>query len=296
MGFVVALILVQPHAHRVNTKPVNVAPLSTLKSNLCKCVFLDVGSNIGVHVHKLYEPGAYKPSPYTGVFERNFDRNECPQRDNVCSVTFEANMAHNFRQELLARHNQERGRNAWAIHTAVGPPTGWLRFAMGDTTKNEAWGFGLHSPVGTGAQSDVYSISLSEFVLQFLREEQHVLMKMDIEGSEYLVLEDMIKTGAIALIDEVTAEFHPNTLTKETFDRQKSSLEKMWRNRIQRNGCAVEFIDDESNLHDQIPLEVDIDLLACGSRKTYGHAFLLLCAVNALVIFFAVTHSSWTKR
>lgn len=254
----ILLGIVPAAARHIITKPANVPPLSNLQRAVCKCVFLDVGSNIGVHVRKLYNPGAYEPSPYTRVFEANFDRNECPRREDVCSVTFEANFGHRFRQELLARHNQEKGRNAWAMHTAVGPPTGWQTFASGDTTRNQGWGFGKNSPEGNGARSEIYAISLSEFVLRFLRKEQHVLMKMDIEGSEYLVLEDMATTGALGRIDMLTAEFHPNTLTRQEFERRKSSIEKKWADKLAALGGAVQYIDDESNLHDGVALEIDI--------------------------------------
>lgn len=252
------LIIFQAAAHRVLVEPRSVAPLSTLRSAMCECIFLDVGSNVGVHVHKLYEPAAYAASPYTNIFASNFD-SRCASRNEVCSVTFEANTAHSFRQEMLARHNQEKGRRAWAIHAAVGPPTGWLTFSDANTLENEGWGFGRNSE--SGPKADVYAISLSEFVLRFLRKDQHVLVKMDIEGSEYAVLEDLVKTGAIWYIDSLTAEFHRDTMSETTFWLARSFIENRWKRKLAKYGCAVRFVDDESDLHDGVPLEINVKLL-----------------------------------
>ena len=36
----------------------------------------------------------------------------------------------------------------------------------------------------------------------------HLVLKMDIEGAEYAVLERMIETGTLALVDELMIEFH----------------------------------------------------------------------------------------
>ena len=123
---------------------------------------------------------------------------------------------------MLARHNQARGRRAWALNAAVGPPNGWLTFSNGGSKTGESspgghegWGFRRTELERNNFEgqawdaTDVYATSLSEFMKHFLRKDQHVLMKMDIEGSEFTVLEDMLATGALGLIDALSAEFHP---------------------------------------------------------------------------------------
>ena len=55
------------------------------------------------------------------------------------------------------------------------------------------------------------------------------------------------------------AEFHPNTMTRQVFERQRSSIEKRWADKIAALGCTVQYIDDESNLHDGVALEIDMN-------------------------------------
>ena len=215
-------------------------PLSAIAD--CKCVFLDVGSNLGVHVRKLYDPNLYERSPYTAVFEDEFD-DKC-ERKNVCSVAFEPNPRHHFRQQLLARHNTKRGRRTWTFPNAVGPPTGWLSFGVGKSEQHEDWAFGLDA---SGQRVDVFSISLSDFVARFLKPEQHIVMKMDIEGAEHTVLEDMMERHTLERIDTLTIEFHKAKGVKYGL--------RFWKAYMNSRSQRLLLLDDETNLHDGVPLE-----------------------------------------
>ena len=55
----------------------------------------------------------------------------------------------------------------------------------------------------------VQAIDLSSWMLKNFSEKDNIILKMDIEGSEYDVLEKMIKDGSIYLINELWIEFHP---------------------------------------------------------------------------------------
>jgi len=52
------------------------------------------------------------------------------------------------------------------------------------------------------------SFDFSRWVQQVIKDDDKVIMKMDIEGSEYYVLPKMIKDGSINLIDKLIIEFH----------------------------------------------------------------------------------------
>lgn len=54
----------------------------------------------------------------------------------------------------------------------------------------------------------VPSTDLSKFVLEKTDENDYVVLKLDIEGAEYLVLDKMIKEGSIHRIKELYCEFH----------------------------------------------------------------------------------------
>ena len=54
----------------------------------------------------------------------------------------------------------------------------------------------------------VKAISLSELIKEKASDYDQIIIKMDIESSEYAVLEDLIKTNAAKHIDFMFIEFH----------------------------------------------------------------------------------------
>lgn len=54
----------------------------------------------------------------------------------------------------------------------------------------------------------VNSIDFSKWLLENFKNDDFIILKMDIEGAEYEVLERMIATNAINLIDELWIEWH----------------------------------------------------------------------------------------
>lgn len=77
-------------------------------------------------------------------------------------------------------------------------------------------------------EEEVKCIDFSEFLLTTFSKTDNVYVKLDIEGSEYSVLNKLINTGAIDLVKEVTIEWH-NHLLNTPYDQQ--FLEKELRNR-----------------------------------------------------------------
>ena len=68
--------------------------------NYCYHVYLDVGSNIGVQIRKLFEPEKYPNAPVNAIFNSNFGKVEerrkiyGEQGNVVCAVGFEPNSHH----------------------------------------------------------------------------------------------------------------------------------------------------------------------------------------------------------
>jgi FkbM family methyltransferase len=54
----------------------------------------------------------------------------------------------------------------------------------------------------------VKTVDMSRFVMENVAKDDYVVMKCDIEGKEYDVLERMCETGAIEYIDELFCEWH----------------------------------------------------------------------------------------
>lgn len=70
----------------------------------------------------------------------------------------------------------------------------------------------------------VECFDFSEWLAQY--EEDYVVVKMDIEGAEFLVLDKMIKDGTIQIADKLLVEFHPNKVKEYTTD-DKNRLIKL---------------------------------------------------------------------
>ena len=72
--------------------------------------------------------------------------------------------------------------------------------------------------------SEVECINLSEFILNNFSKEDFIVVKLDIEGSEYDVLESLIETEAIFYINDLYVEFHSRFFTnsEEILDRENS--------------------------------------------------------------------------
>ena len=74
----------------------------------------------------------------------------------------------------------------------------------------------------------VESVDFSEWLRSNVTERDHVIVKMDIEGAEYDVLEKVVRDGNLPLIDELIVEFHQRMnegIAKERHDRLLATLE-----------------------------------------------------------------------
>jgi len=56
-------------------------------------------------------------------------------------------------------------------------------------------------------------VRLSKFIMENFSKEDYIVLKMDIEGSEYKVLEDCVSSGALKYVNEVLIEWHLNGRT-----------------------------------------------------------------------------------
>lgn len=56
---------------------------------------------------------------------------------------------------------------------------------------------------------DVTTLDTARWLRETLMPGDHVVMKMDVEGAEYVVLPTLLEGGAIELIAELRCEFHP---------------------------------------------------------------------------------------
>jgi len=75
---------------------------------------------------------------------------------------------------------------------------------------------------------EVPCIHFSEFIMKNFKKDDYIVIKMDIEGEEYNVLEDLIQTDAITWIDFIAIEFHATYFTnKEEMQLREDNIIKI---------------------------------------------------------------------
>ena len=87
---------------------------------------------------------------------------------------------------------------------------------------------GIDGQFNIKSKVKVPCFDFSKWILENFKVEDYIFLKMDIEGSEYNVLEEMVKTGAINLINDLDIEFHWHKvgLEKQVHDYIVDELKK----------------------------------------------------------------------
>jgi len=244
----------------------------------CYHVFLDVGANVGIHGRFIFEPEKFPHANKSrSVFEKVFGTD----RDNrdICCFEFEPNPAHQAELQRKSEAYQKVGWRYHVKHMGASDHDGVMDFFhQGDESHNE-WGFSLKQ---LGKEATKVSVPVTR-LSTWVEKEVHrrlipsspyatyngrgpkVVMKMDIEASEYVVLPDLIVSGAICGINHIFGEFHPgfaplnftgmNVQLRDRSDAIKltDALELALASSRQ---CKTVFqnLDDEAYLIDATPL------------------------------------------
>lgn len=72
----------------------------------------------------------------------------------------------------------------------------------------------------------VKAFDFSKWLKDNFHEHDLVIVKMDIEGAEFPVLEKMIKDGTITIPEHLCVEFHPNKVREYTTDHKNDLIER----------------------------------------------------------------------
>ena len=231
--------------YTINTKYKNLeidsqTKLQSQYSNMldgCYHVYLDVGSNLGVQIRKLFEPIKYPGAKVHRVFDLLFGdktiRNQTMQgSDNyVCAVGFEPNSKHSkYLKEIESSYTKCGWRVKFLTETAVSDHYGTTEFYSDGEPEKYEWGGGIlpHSVIKVAKDNsteDNYAkvnlLRLSDFVKfivgkrripKHLAISSHkpptVVMKMDIEGSEIDVAPDLLFSGGLEFVNFLMVEWH----------------------------------------------------------------------------------------
>ena len=157
-----------------------------------KKIFLDCGANNGCSVRK-FKKIKEDHSEYE-IF--SFEPNEV------------------FEQEILETGTKLIKKAVWIsddpvdFHVVTVDRYGNANQKTGASTLNAAkskWNSKVHREVTT---KKVEALDLSRWIMSNFSKEDYLVVKMDIEGAEYDVLEKMIKDESISYLNELWIEFH----------------------------------------------------------------------------------------
>ena len=191
----------------------------------CYNIYLDVGSNIGVHTRFLFEPNLY---PNAKDARKVFDGEFGTDRDNrdFCSFGFEPNPIHVAHHHKLEAAYQALGWRYKFIPAGVSDQEGNLTFYKTDTkyeSDHNDWGFSMVKRSDQAIPIQVPVIDLVDWIHENIAQRElpeivygnytkpKVVMKLDIEGAEYAVLPALLFSGIMChVIDFAFGEMHPH--------------------------------------------------------------------------------------
>ena len=88
----------------------------------------------------------------------------------------------------------------------------------------------------------VKQIDFSKYIINNFKKDDYIILKIDIEGKEYDLLEHMIKTGSISYINKIYCEWH-----------LKRSCGREWN----QNKHDEEWLLKQTNRHDKLILDLN---------------------------------------
>ena len=243
----------------------------------CFHIFLDVGANIGVHGRFLFEPEKY---PESKLATQTFDEQFGAQRDNrdFCTFEFEPNPTHVAKLNENSEAYAAMGWKYNVLNVAAGDRDGSMTFYHNLDEEFGEWSFGVKKWTEEARSISIPVIRLADWLEEHIASRKiplkthgeyaggpKVVMKMDVEGTEFVMLPDLILSGAICTVDYMFGEFHEGAAPLH-FPGQDFSLEDVNQTsqlrgslldviRSSRN-CKTQFSvgDDEGYLLDGIPL------------------------------------------
>ena len=192
--------------------PIDAAVDALFAKSNCTHAYLDVGTNIGVQIRKLYEPHLYPKANVLPEFARHFGELRC----RVCAIGLEPNPRHEARLQKLERRLSRVGAPILVLRAAAGTVEGAMQLHMHRDVPDAWKDVGASGAASQGGASTtavaVRTIDLAALVRRVSgwvkSRGGKLLAKLDIEGSEYTVAPHLALDGALCLIDTVMIEWH----------------------------------------------------------------------------------------
>lgn len=100
---------------------------------------------------------------------------------------------------------------------------GVIKFYLGSLSFASTINSTKTTNVNTDNYTEVECIDLSNFIINNFNKQDYIILKVDIEGAEYQLLEHLITTQAIEYIDDLFVEFHLGKI-KDVNEKQHNEL------------------------------------------------------------------------
>jgi len=233
------MIISQGSQHRLELQTLleNVAgdeevPVNPLDG--CLHVFLDLGSNRGLQIRKLYEPHTFPLAPIQPLYQRFFGPTEDRNLQEICSVSVEPNSKHAAHLKKLSEAYATCGIKVLVYEAGVGHKDMKLRFApfnslLGHEVGHDGSARLIHDDESVEDFTETHfhdNVEVEEVeVMRFARfitdvvakrklpvsagvVTPRVVIKADIEGAELKIIPDMLITGALDNVDNLHMEWH----------------------------------------------------------------------------------------
>ena len=123
----VSVIDVHALAHRQDEAAIT----RLITTHGCEHLYLDVGSNIGVQIRKLFEPHKYPGAPVHSLFDASFGAAAGGGRCRVCAIGVEPNPRHRSRLGQLQRRLSAAGAGVMIFEAAAGATDGVASLQFG---------------------------------------------------------------------------------------------------------------------------------------------------------------------
>ena len=238
----------------------------------CKHAYIDVGTNVGVQIRKLFEPHLYPGSGMTSIFRDVF-----PGSANcraVCAIGIEPNPTHRGRLRALQERLRGAGAGVLILFAAAGTKDGHARIYSGkanNASGDQEWGATVANvawnpcSVHPGRCVFTRTLDLARVVHRTRTaleranagHQAQIVMKLDVEGAEFDVLEALQGASGWMLCEmaRVLVEFHAwamGTRAAAMHAVARWHLETFSGRMDSRSFChtRVEEMDDESFAQD----------------------------------------------
>jgi len=197
--------------------------LSSWKSDLDGCyhVYIDVGSHRGIQIRKLYEPRKYPNSKVHPLFDKFFGEPNERNSSEICTIGFEPDPRYRMDLRLIKSNYEKMGWPVKFFFNAVSDHNGnaVLR-TIGNTQEDWRSSINPHYLMSDDAREyDVKLVRLADYINTHVAkrllpraivydEPPRAILKINIEGSEGVVVLDLLGTNAMLKVTALYIQWY----------------------------------------------------------------------------------------